>query len=62
MEHSTLHLGMMEERGRKEERSGGAAFAAPLCPRISLCNLRNHRGDDDTLSLQSDLSAGDLCD
>lgn len=62
MEHSTLHLGMMEERERREEHSGGATFAAPLCPRILLCNLCNHRGDDDTLSLQSDLSAGGLCD
>lgn len=62
MEHSTLHLRMMEEKERRREQSGGATFAAPLCPRISLCNLCNRVGDDDTISLQNDLSVGDLRD
>lgn len=47
--------------GRKGKEKGtewGATFAAPLCPRISLCNLCNRLGDDDTISLQNDSQLG----
>lgn len=44
---------------RKGERNRvGARFAPPLCPRISLCNLCNRVGDDDTISPQNDCHLG----
>lgn len=58
MEHSTLHLRMMEEKGKERGTEWGARFAAPLCPRISLCNLCNRVGDDDTISPQNDCQSG----
>lgn len=61
-ELSTLHLRMMEEKESRGEQNGGgdrgAVFAAPLCPRISLCNLCNRMGDDDTISPQNDCQLG----
>lgn len=49
---------MMEEKEKRREPEWGAGFAAPLCPRISLCNLCNRVGDDDTISPQNDCLLG----
>ena len=50
---------MMEEKERRGGTEwGGAGFAAPLCPRISLCNRCNRVGDDDTISLQNNCQLG----